>query len=179
MTIRNSPVTIEPGVKAAAIPKTIVASPVVEGDSVFAVKRQPDRRVVSITVPGEFVFRGLVARAVATVCKLACPNHPRSEQFCNEVVSAVGEAFNNAVIHAYESIAGEVRLTVAYDSREVVIVLADTGTAFDLESVPDYLGDDPQESGMGIFIIRSFVDALTYVPGVPNRLKMIKLLPEP
>lgn len=135
-------------------------------------------RVVSITVPGELAFRGLVSRAVATVCKLACADHAESERLCNEVVSSVGEAFNNAVIHAYNVTQGDVSLTVSFDSSQVVVELADSGEAFDLEAVPGLIGDDPQESGMGLFIIRNFVDELTYTPGPPNRLRMTKRLPQ-
>ncbi len=149
----------------------------VERERITAAHVHSVTKTVSITVPGEFAFRGLISRTVATVCKLACPNHPQSEKFCNEVVSAVGEAFNNAVIHAYENAHGEVSLTTSYDAHEIVVELADRGAAFDLESTPDYVGNDPQESGMGLFIIRSFVDELTYVPGPPNRLRMTKRLP--
>jgi serine/threonine-protein kinase RsbW len=144
-----------------------------------AVNEYPRTKVVSITVPGEFAFRGLISRTVATVCNLACHNHAQTRQFSNEMVSATGEAFNNAVIHAYDATSGELRLTVSYDSDEVIVELADWGAAFDLKAVPDYTGDDPQESGMGLFIIRSFVDEMTYVVGPPNRLRMTKRLPTP
>jgi serine/threonine-protein kinase RsbW len=136
-------------------------------------------RVVTITVPGELAFRGVVTRAVASVCKLASGRCSNSEQLNNEIVSAVGEAFNNAVLHAYEGTPGDVSLTISYDSSEVVVELAESGEAFDLGAVPEYLGNDPQESGMGLFIIRNFVDELMYEPGRPNRLRMTKRLPQP
>ncbi len=91
----------------------------------------------------------------------------------------MGEAFNNAVIHAYNVTQGDVSLTVSFDSSRVVVELADSGEAFDLEAVPGLIGDDPQESGKGLFIIRNFVDELTYVAGPPNRLRMTKRLPQP
>ncbi|HEY5959284.1 MAG TPA: ATP-binding protein [Polyangiaceae bacterium] len=134
-------------------------------------------RVVTITVPGEFAFRGIVLRTVATVCKLACSTSPEAARFSDEVMSAVGEAFNNAVIHAYGTMSGNVTLSISYDSSRVVIELFDDGAAFELETVPDYAGNDPQESGMGLFIIRNFVDQLTYQAGPPNCLRMIKALP--
>jgi serine/threonine-protein kinase RsbW len=134
-------------------------------------------RVVSMTVPGELAFRGVVSRAVAMVCKLACASEWASEQLSNQVVSAVGEAFNNAVLHSYENVRGDVKLTVSYDAICVVIELEESGVSFDPDSVPILMSDDPQESGMGLFIIRNFVDELTYVPGSPNRLRMVKYLP--
>ncbi len=177
LTIQSSPVTIDFGVKAAENSRVLAISPVMVGNAASA-NEHPDAGVVSITVPGELAFRGLVSRAVATVCKLACSNHTESERLCNEVVSAVGEAFNNAVLHAYDSTHGDVSLTVAFDSSQIVVELAESGAAFDLEAVPDLMVDEPQESGMGLFIIRNFVDELTYTPGPPNRLRMTKRLPQ-
>jgi serine/threonine-protein kinase RsbW len=114
---------------------------------------------------------------VGTVCKLACSIPSESERFCNEVVSAVGEAFNNAVLHAYDAAPGDISLTVSFDSNQIIVELAESGAAFDLEAVPHIVGDVPQESGMGLFIIRSFVDELSYLPGPPNRLRMLKRVP--
>jgi serine/threonine-protein kinase RsbW len=148
-------------------------------ESIAAEHECCETRVVTITVPGDFAFRGLISRAAATVCKLAASNSAGATQFCDEVVSAVGEAFNNAVLHAYDAKRGDVTLKVAFDSTRVVVDLIDDGAAFNLESVPDYVGNDPQESGMGLFIIRSFVDQLTYEAGPPNCLRMIKRLPTP
>jgi serine/threonine-protein kinase RsbW len=178
LTAQSGPVTIEFVVRTAENPMDWAISRMISSEKVSCADEQTDTRVVTITVPGELEFRSLVSRAVATVCKLAFASCSDSEQLCNEVVSAVGEAFNNAVFHAYEGTRGDVSLTVSYDSIEVVVELADNGTAFDLKAVPEYLGDDPQESGMGLFIIRNFVDELTYVPGRPNRLRMIKRLPQ-
>jgi len=136
-------------------------------------------KVVSIIVPGEIGFRGLVSRTLAAVCTMACPIHPAGDVFRYELVSAVGEAFNNAVFHAYALTRGDVCLTVSFDSVRIVVELEETGEAFHPEAVPELAGDEPQESGMGLFIIRSFVDELLYTPGPPNRLRMVKLLPKP
>jgi hypothetical protein len=136
-------------------------------------------KVVSIIVPGEIGFRGLVSRTLAAVCTMACPIHPESDVFRYELVSAVGEAFNNAVLHAYAFTRGDVCLTVSFDSVRIVVELVETGEAFDPEAVPELAGDEPQESGMGLFIIRRFVDELLYTPGPPNRLRMVKRLPKP
>ena len=138
-----------------------------------------DVKVVSINVPGEIGYRGLVLRTVAAVCTMACPIHFACDDFRSEVLSAVGEAFNNAVFHAYEHARGSVCLTFSFDSARLAVELVETGKAFDPSVVSDLLGDEPQESGMGLFIIRSFMDELRYTPGPPNRLRMVKHLPQP
>ena len=109
---------------------------------------------------------------------MACSLHPACDDFRSEVVSAVGEAFNNAVFHAYEHTRGNVRLTLSFDSTQLVIELVETGKLFDPSVVPELLSDEPQESGMGLFIIRSFMDELSYTPGPPNRTRMTKRLPQ-
>lgn len=134
-------------------------------------------KMVSITVPGEIEFRGLITRTVAAVCKFAWPREG-GEAFTNEILSAVGEAFNNAIIHSYADTTGDVCLTVSYDALHVQVELVDTGAAFDPDEVPTLSGNEPQESGMGLFIIRSFVDQMYYCPGPPNRLRMTKRLPK-
>lgn len=134
-------------------------------------------KVVSITVPGEIEYRGLVLRAVAMICKIACANDAQTETVCNEVVSAVGEAFNNAVLHAYADSRGEICLTVSFDSSQIAVELSENGAAFALDGVPELTCEEPQETGMGLFIIRSFVDSLSYTAGPPNQLRMIKRLP--
>jgi len=51
-------------------------------------------------------YRYVVLRAVAAVCKLAinevCGRSVPGDGFTNQVVSAVGEAFNNIALHCYQ-----------------------------------------------------------------------------
>lgn len=136
-----------------------------------------DARVVTITVPGEIEFRGPVLSAVASLCRIACPDQSVGTEFTNEVVSAVGEGFNNAVIHAYKQMRGTVCLSVSFDSRQFVVELVENGRTFDPDAVPTFADDELRESGFGLFIIRSFADEVSYTAGPPNRLRMAKCLP--
>jgi serine/threonine-protein kinase RsbW len=134
-------------------------------------------KAVAITVPGEIEFRGLVLLAVASICKIACSDQAIASEFTHELVSAVGEGFNNAVIHSYAHMCGTVSLSLSFDSRHFVVELTENGEAFDPEGVQPFADDDLRESGFGLFIIRSFVDEMSYTAGPPNRLRMIKSLP--
>ena len=58
----------------------------------------------------------------------------------------------------------------------IEIAMSDEGASFDLDAVPAPDLAALPESGMGLFIIRSFVDELTYTPGPPNVLRMRKRL---
>lgn len=133
---------------------------------------------VVLQVPGVIGYRELVSRTVASICKIACPDFEEATQFRDELVSAVGEAFNNSVIHAYASNSGEIVLRVEVEESSIAVELLDYGSSFDPESVPMPDLTEPRESGMGLFIIRSFVDAVTYQAGSPNCLRMVKRLPQ-
>jgi len=115
-------------------------------------------------------------------CRVAAQHlvedHQRLDELENAVVSAVGEAFNNVVQHAYAGRAdGMVTLVVDAGEDELLVELRHDGVSFDLNAVPEpNLGELP-ESGMGVFIIRACMDELTYLPGNPNVLRMRKRLP--
>ena len=64
--------------------------------------------LIELRVPGELAYRDLVTRAVDKLCSVATVRYigddqRRCQEFLHEMVSAVGEAFNNVVIHAYGS----------------------------------------------------------------------------
>jgi serine/threonine-protein kinase RsbW len=133
-------------------------------------------------VPGLLKYRDLAVRTVAAVCKLAYDERgPGSRRpgpgFDDEVVSAFGEAFNNIALHGYrDRPAGDVEIEMHLTPDRLVVRLIDYGHSFDPDTVrePD-LAALP-ESGLGLFIIRSFMDAVAYTPGQPNVLAMTKYL---
>lgn len=135
--------------------------------------------MIILKVPGQLEYRELATRVVATACKLAriggADADVLPEEFTHEAVSAVGEAFNNVVLHGYEGLEpGEVVFEVATSDDRIEIVVKDEGHSFHPDDAPEPdLGMLP-ESGMGLFIIRAFVDELTYEPGKPNCLRMVK-----
>lgn len=139
-------------------------------------------QIVTLKVPAELDYRELVTRAVALACKVATSNtHPENseyrEQLTHELVSAVGEAFNNIVLHGYcASERGEVGIVTSVDGNEMRVELLDSGKSFDPGAVkPPDLSSLP-ESGMGLYIIRSFVDVFEYEPGNPNVTRLTKYI---
>jgi serine/threonine-protein kinase RsbW len=137
--------------------------------------------VIRVRVPGTLAYRNLALRVVAAACKMVgndeVPPSPAADEFEAQTVSAVGEAFNNIAIHAYDSIPpAEVDIAIDSLADRVTIEMTDTGRSFDPATVeaPD-LAALP-ESGMGLFIIRSFMDEMRYTPGPPtNVLRLVKL----
>jgi serine/threonine-protein kinase RsbW len=111
----------------------------------------------------------------------------RYQEFRSHVVSAVGEAFNNIAIHGYKDRApGVIEIEVDVSAEQLSIELRDYGSSYDpsfaqppdLEALP--------ESGLGVFIMKSFMDRVEYTPGEPNVhpqranvLKLTKLVAKP
>jgi serine/threonine-protein kinase RsbW len=128
-----------------------------------------------LSVPGSLRYRDVVLRVVASSCKLmralASPSSKQDpsrdvDGFDDKVVSAVGEAFNNVAIHAYRDLpAGSVDLEFELAATGITIRLTDHGRAFEpkQEKLPDLTA--LPENHMGLYIMRSFMDQVTYQPG--------------
>jgi serine/threonine-protein kinase RsbW len=136
---------------------------------------------ISLEVPGILECRDMMLRTVSAACKLTVPRSSsrRSsfDELTNHVVSAVGEAYNNIVLHGYSGgERGSIHMRIEAYTERIVIVIKDAGCGFDPAWAPPPDLDSLPESGMGVFIMRSFVDEITYVPGPPNVLTLIKRL---
>jgi len=138
---------------------------------------------IRISMLGRLQHRDIVLRSVAAACKLVRkdPDHSDSadwHQFQMQVVTAVSEAFNNIVLHAYAGREdGIIEMDIRTSHNEIAVELRDFGDSFDPTSVPMPDLDCLPESGMGIFIIRELVD-VSYHPGRPNVLVLSKTFSE-
>ena len=141
-------------------------------------------RVVSLEVPGRIECRDVVMRTVSAACKLLAPVTRRpGAHGCDlptHVVSAVGEAYNNIVLHGYAGREpGSIKMTIENFPECVRVVIKDTGASFDpSQSLPPDLDALPV-SGLGIFVMRSMVDELSYVAGSTNVLTLVKRVDGP
>ena len=127
-----------------------------------------------LTVPGSLHYRDVAVRTVGSVCKMLLGVAPDVD---HEVVSAFSEAFNNVVIHAYKGrTVREVEIEIELDVGTITIHLRDFGSSFDPSSVPTPDLDTMPEGGLGLYIIRSFMDEVRYCAGAPNVLTMTKHL---
>jgi len=96
------------------------------------------------------------------------------EEFDAQTITAVGEAFNNIAIHGYSAGPGDVDIEIEFENEQILIRMMDTGLSFDPSTVPEPALEELPESGMGLFIMNSFMDEVTYTAGNPNVLCMIK-----
>jgi serine/threonine-protein kinase RsbW len=137
--------------------------------------RSDSRQVIRLDVQGILDHRDTVMRTVSSACRLCMGgvDDATARDLRSRALSAVGEAFNNIVVHGYRDRApGRVQLEILIGAAELTVRLSDDGVSFDPRKgrVPD-LGALP-ESGLGTFIIRSFVDRVEYAPGPPNVLTL-------
>jgi serine/threonine-protein kinase RsbW len=140
--------------------------------------------VVCLEVPGRLEYRDMVLRTVSAACKLVIPKtharRSRYSEFTTHIVSAVGEAYNNIVIHGNAGREpNSVQIRIENCHEWIRVMLMDRGVSFDpAQARPPDLDALP-ESGLGIYIMRSFVDEMTYLPGSassPNVLTLFKRL---
>ncbi|HEX3595280.1 MAG TPA: ATP-binding protein [Polyangiaceae bacterium] len=135
--------------------------------------------MIRLSVPGSLRYRDVVLRVVSSVCRLV-RSDPAVQQeagqraqvanFEESLVSAVSEAFNNVALHAYAGrTAGTAELEAEIAHDTITIRLSDFGLPFDPaeQTSPDL--DGLHESKMGLYLIRSCVDAFSYARGKPPR----------
>jgi serine/threonine-protein kinase RsbW len=147
--------------------------------------------MIRLSVPGTLRYRDIVLRVVASACRLLRPQRTTKQETSREgeaadfddlVVSAVGEAFNNVAIHAYRGrSAGAVELELELREDAVTIRISDTGTSYDPTRTAAPELDQLPDSGMGLYIMRTCMDQVSYRPGArpeePNVLTMTKRYP--
>jgi serine/threonine-protein kinase RsbW len=127
---------------------------------------------------GLLEHRDVALRAVSAACKLIAqrPQRPELNEFRMHVVSAVGEAFNNIVLHSYAGRNdGVIEMEIHTEPNEIMVEFRDYGESFDLDAVATPDLDQLPESGLGIFIIKAFM-TIRYLPGRPNVLTLSKSL---
>lgn len=100
------------------------------------------------------------------------------DPFSMAVLSAFSEAFNNLALHGYRgmprgTIDVEVRSEGTRHEGALYIRLTDTGRVFDPSQYVEP-PDELPERGMGLYIMRGFLDELRYEAGPPNVLTLVK-----
>jgi serine/threonine-protein kinase RsbW len=129
--------------------------------------------VIRAILPSRLEYRDLAIRLVASACKLVPGG---TDDFGNEVVSAFSEALNNVILHGGVSEKDLIEIEIDLGEGRLTLRLKDHGVSFDPRNAPSPDLDSLPESGLGVFIMRSFMDEVTYTPGSPNTLEMTKMV---
>jgi len=92
---------------------------------------------------------------------------------------AVEESVTNIILHGYGEAGGEIAIDIQVDPDQITIELADQASPFDPLSLPEpdleADIDDRQIGGLGIFLTRKLMNAVTYrFEDGKNILTMVK-----
>jgi anti-sigma regulatory factor (Ser/Thr protein kinase) len=100
---------------------------------------------------------------------------------CSKITLAVDEACTNIIKHAYKNRSGQpIVVTCRLVNDRLEIVIQDRGEPADVSTIKPRPLDEVRPGGLGVYIIRSVMDEVTYsnIPDIGNRLVMIKGLPK-
>lgn len=127
--------------------------------------------MIRLKVPCSLQYRDLAMRTVAAACKIARPRRatdtaPTDLEFDDQVVTSFGEAFTNVVKHGADGApAPDVEIEIEAHPDRLTIRLMDYGKPFDLAAVPAPDLDRLPESGLGVHILKSWMDDVSYQRG--------------
>lgn len=130
-----------------------------------------------IIIPAHFQYLPAVRNFIASIAS----KYRFSKSELNALTISVDEAVTNIIKHGYGNfLAGSITMNVHIKNDRLVIELIDRGRSFD----PSQVGDPNisqyvqvrKKGGLGIFIIRKFMDDIQYrTVGHENTLRLIKL----
>ncbi len=137
-----------------------------------------DPELFRFVLPGRLEYRDAARAFLAYVCDQLTKQDKLPADVGHRVISSFVEAFNNAVIHAYKDLArGAVEVEMEVHPDLLRVKISDHGRSFVPDRVPEPDLDALPEGGLGLFIIRNFMDRVHYERvGDTNILTMEKRL---
>lgn len=112
----------------------------------------------TILVNASSQIESFARSSVAAFCSLL---NPTLEEI-NDIKTAVSEAVNNCVVHAYGRKEGQIEINVELYENAVQIAVRDKGCGFDniQEAMQPFYTSKPQEerSGMGFTLMQAFMN---------------------
>lgn len=129
-------------------------------------------------IPGRLEYRDAATAVLSFVCDRLAHRGALTKDVGHRVISAFLEAYSNSVRHAYAEIDnGAVEIELDVTSDRLYLRVIDRGAGFDATTVPEPDLDSLPEGGMGLFIMRSFMDNVEYHrDGERNVVSMEKAL---
>lgn len=133
---------------------------------------------VDVVIPTHTKYLDLIGSIGERIAKKLDNFTGDREALAYQLNLVLTEATVNAIKHACDDDPKHcVRITIHLQENELNIKVYDHGQGFDLEAVPLPDFEHPGESGMGIFLIRSYMDSVTYTRQSDyNVLEIVKYL---
>jgi serine/threonine-protein kinase RsbW len=133
---------------------------------------------VDVVIPTQTKYLDLIGSIGERIAKVLDNFTGDRESLAYQLNLVLTEATVNAIKHGCDDDPKNfVRITINLQGNELKIKVYDHGQGFDLETVPLPDFTHPEESGMGLFFIRTLMDSVTYTRlGDYNVLEIIKYL---
>ncbi len=131
---------------------------------------------LSIIVPCDLRYRDAVGALIQHVCS-ELEQNGADPGLAMEVLSAYNEAFNNLAQYAYAPgpRRGTIELLMEVTPTQLALVFKDRGESFDFDDVGEPVLGDLPESGLGIFIMRSFMSEIRYEPKIDGKTNVLRM----
>lgn len=117
--------------------------------------------VESIALPSDF---GSLTKVEGLVDKI-CSDLDVNEDYYGNVLIAVTEAVNNAILHGNKEDRDlEVALSVLANTNDFCFTIKDQGEGFDYNNLPDPTAPEniEKENGRGIYLMKSLAEAVEF-----------------
>jgi serine/threonine-protein kinase RsbW len=134
-----------------------------------------EERSVRLTIPAKAEYITLGRLALTAIAGV----RPVSDEALHDLKLALTEACTNSVKHAYgENGGGSVDIVYELLADRLAVEVGDAGTGFDPNADAPGAGNDLEEGGLGIEIIRALTDEVEIGAreGGGSRLRFVKLL---
>lgn len=105
----------------------------------------------------------------------ACSMAGCEEEFTSDIIVAVNEACMNVIQHAYRNMSGRMRLTIDFESGELVIRLMDLGSPVDPVRVRPRDLDDLRPGGLGTHFIQTLMDEVVFLPAPEGWINLLQM----
>ncbi|BCS51878.1 ATP-binding protein [Geobacter sp. SVR] len=120
---------------------------------------------IQIKVPNQTRYLSLIGQISENLVKEIC-QLPDKNELCANIINVVAtEAVVNAIKHANTADPDTfVKIIINVSDKELSINVYDSGQGFELNTIstPDLISGSLDESGRGIFIIKSLMDSVVY-----------------
>lgn len=119
------------------------------------------KEIQSVSLSSDLANLNVVEELIDTICQ----SQGIQEDFYGNILIAVTEAVNNAILHGNnENSSKKVQLLVEKSDDEIKFTVVDEGDGFAYDNLPDPTAPEniEKESGRGIFLMEALADELVF-----------------
>jgi serine/threonine-protein kinase RsbW len=133
---------------------------------------------VDVVIPTQTKYLDLIGNIGERIAKKLDAYTGDKEALAYQINLVITEATVNAIKHSqHDDPRNTVRITIHFNGNQLNIKVYDHGQGFDLAAVPIPDLEHPKESGLGIYLMRSLMDSVTYTRHSDyNILELIKYI---